>query len=552
MESFELPQKTLEGPASTNSLFFGVDEPPLKDMVGAGLVNLGNTCFLNAVLQCFTHTVPIVESLRCSDHAAPCDRGVEGFCLLCALREHVGLVLSFPGRCFAPYKLVDNLSHISPFFRQYEQEDAHEFLQCLLDKLDSSCSVVGPNEQNSPQQDSFVKKIFGGRLRSQLRCCNCGHCSNTFEPLIDLSLEIEDVDTLPNALKSFTKDEKIEETRFKCEECKDDAFVEKKFTVAEAPSVATFHLKRFKNDGSYVEKIDKYVEYPLTLDLQPFSSNEEPSNVTLMYELYAVVVHTGYFPNSGHYFCFIRSAPETWHRFDDSRVTMVSEEFVLSQEAYILFYAKQDTPWFASYMEVRKQCADINRVSTSPKSVLDNIETADTGFQNGASVRDDDGFQNGASGSGDIGFRNGASVSGSIPDADDDAEEIPIPNRVNDCSEKLLNADTDCAVSPPLTPTRSPSPDIFSKAPPSVGHLIPCNHLKEKQNLKRPADREVDDSKRKEALRLMKGMPSARAMKLRAYVLASGSHSEPTLNRKKHKHGFSYNGESSRRLSWGY
>ncbi|KAK9120789.1 hypothetical protein Syun_018406 [Stephania yunnanensis] len=500
MESLELSQKTLEGSLGSDSLFFRVEESPLTDMVGAGLVNLGNTCFLNAVLQCFTHTVPIVESLRCCDHAVPCDRGVEGFCLLCSLQEHVDLVLSLPGRRVAPYKLVDNLnlSDISPFFRQYEQEDAHEFLQCLLDKLDSSCSVMGPNEQNSPQQDSFVKKIFGGRLRSQ-------HCSNTFEPLIDLSLEIEDVDTLPNALRSFTKVEKIEETKFKCEECKEDVFVEKKFTVAEAPSIATFHLKRFKNDGSYVEKIDKYVEYPLRLDLQPFSSNEEHSNVPLNYELYAVVVHTGYFPNSGHYFCFIRSAPETWHRFDDSRVSRVSEEFVLSQEAYILFYAKQGTPWFASYMEVRKQCADMNMASTSPKSVLDNIENADSRLQNGASVSGNNGFQNGASVGGDVGFQNGATVSDNDPEADNDVEEIPIPIRINDCN---------------------------------VGYLIPRNHLKEKQNLKRPAEMAFDDSKRKEAFRLMKSMPSARAMKLRAYVLASGSHSEPTLNRKNHKHGF--------------
>ncbi|RVX00506.1 Transposon Ty3-G Gag-Pol polyprotein [Vitis vinifera] len=42
-----------------------------------------------------------------------------------------------------------------------------------------------------------------------------GHISDAYEPLIDLSLEIEDVDTLPRTLESFTKVEKIENPEMK-------------------------------------------------------------------------------------------------------------------------------------------------------------------------------------------------------------------------------------------------------------------------------------------------------------------------------------------------
>jgi len=53
------------------------------------------------------------------------------------------------------------------------------------------------------------------------------------------------------------------------------------------------------------------------------------------------------------------------------QVTEVSGDSVLSQEAYILFYARQGTPWFSSIMESQKQCLDPNISSTSPTSVLD-------------------------------------------------------------------------------------------------------------------------------------------------------------------------------------
>ncbi|KAL6312595.1 hypothetical protein AAG906_005996 [Vitis piasezkii] len=100
------------------------------------------------------------------------------------------------------------------------------------------------------------------------------HISDAYEPLIDLSLEIEDVDTLPRTLESFTKVEKIEnpEMKFTRDNCKEEESIKADF---EGPLVAASHLKRFKTYGTYVEKIDKHVEFPLELDLLPYTKGRE-------------------------------------------------------------------------------------------------------------------------------------------------------------------------------------------------------------------------------------------------------------------------------------
>ncbi|XP_019156214.1 PREDICTED: ubiquitin carboxyl-terminal hydrolase 21-like [Ipomoea nil] len=355
-----------------NSFFW--DDKSL--LVGGGLANLGNTCFLNSVLQCFMHIVPLIQSIEACDHPSPCEACNEGFCVLCALKELMNISLASKGSTIRPKKIVNNLSYFSSTFQRFQQGDAHEFLQCFLERLESCCNYPKLNGQVSPKHENVVKQTFGGHLISKLQCCNCGHRSDTYEPLVDLSLEIEDVDSLSLALDSFTKVERIEdpETKFTCEKCKVQVSIEKQLLLDEAPLVATFHLKRFKNDGSLVEKIAKHVTFPPELDLLPYVERNEKVIEESKYNLFAVVVHIGVSLSSGHYYCFVHASPSEWYKFDDSKVTRVQENVVMSQEAYILFYVKQGTPWFSEIIETQQLILDASISNSSPQPVLYSVD----------------------------------------------------------------------------------------------------------------------------------------------------------------------------------
>jgi ubiquitin carboxyl-terminal hydrolase 36/42 len=201
---------------------------------GTGYINQGNTCFMNSVLQCLAHTPPLAQHFLdttsdCSGSGSsatkdePAEAGAAAANAAVARQQQfdaIGSTRELVRRTFtsaAPTRPVAHargLRAINASFRPGRQEDAHEYLRCLTDAMHEAWlkaePSAGPQQQQqqqqqrrraplSPQQQqpgpTLMHQIFGGRLRSQIRCEGVDYVSSTYDPFLDLSLEISEART---------------------------------------------------------------------------------------------------------------------------------------------------------------------------------------------------------------------------------------------------------------------------------------------------------------------------------------------------------------------
>uniref|UniRef100_A0A1D1XLJ2 Ubiquitin carboxyl-terminal hydrolase n=1 Tax=Anthurium amnicola TaxID=1678845 RepID=A0A1D1XLJ2_9ARAE len=167
-----------------------------------GLMNLGNTCFFNSVMQ------NLLAMGRLRSYFLSLDQPVGP--LTTALKKLFvetggGSEIDYKSR-ITPSNLFGCVCSKAPQFRGYQQQDSHELLRYLLDGLcmeesstrkllanphkDKPASESDKDSKASDSVNTFVEAIFGGQLSSTVRCIECGHSSIVYEPFLDLSLPI--------------------------------------------------------------------------------------------------------------------------------------------------------------------------------------------------------------------------------------------------------------------------------------------------------------------------------------------------------------------------
>lgn len=345
----------------------------------SGLRNLGNTCFMNAVLQSLSNIQSFcayIKQLPSLDQTPNKkkphlrrDKDGEDVLLVEELRKTLVALWQGGKTAISPESLFSVIWKVVPRFRGYQQQDAHEFMRYLLDRVHTELLSLQPfpNNSNSPfigpkGKSTIVTAIFGGILQNEVNCLICGVESKKHDPFLDLSLDIpthftakcqnpkngETVCHLTDCLASFTEVEELEDTElYMCSNCKTKQRSTKKFWIRRLPNVLCLHLKRFRWNMYYRVKVDTYVEFPLTgLSMNRFMLNNihetrNSSGGSNDYDLAAVIVHHGSGAGSGHYTSYA-SHEGRWYHFNDSTVTSCDKDTVAKCKAYMLFYVRRD------------------------------------------------------------------------------------------------------------------------------------------------------------------------------------------------------------------
>ncbi|CAF1154692.1 unnamed protein product [Rotaria sordida] len=148
--------------------------------------------------------------------------------------------------------------------------------------------------------------------------------------------------TLLDCFKYFTKREVLSDDNvWYCRKCNELKKATKKIDLWVLPKVLIIKLKRFNYTRYFRDKIDLLIECPLqNLDLSQFVLNPN-EKAKAKYNLIAVSNHMGGL-GGGHYTAHAKNSNDNkWHTFDDSYVSDVNEDNIISKAAYVLVYQQQ-------------------------------------------------------------------------------------------------------------------------------------------------------------------------------------------------------------------
>lgn len=318
-----------------------------------GLVNLGNTCYINTSLQCILRSPSFRSFCVNSGNELGKESLVHRLRQLCAenVKGEGKLVLK-------PLGLVNILeSKLGSMMVIRRQNDMHEFLSLMIQKLVEEVGVKLPKGFKIEEEDaggqsrvylalkrfcddawvqshrhewSALVDILYGQTVSQIVCSHCQKIHHNFAPFLMLDVPVKP--NLEESIKEYMSPEPTEVDGWRCDGCKKTSASERAMKIWRLPRTLFISFKRF---DARMNKIQGDVAIPQTM---PWLSDYVlgPDRIR-EYELIAVGHHYGSIMG-GHYAASVRGEESTWYFVDDDHVRKVNSQTPRFDNAYLLVY----------------------------------------------------------------------------------------------------------------------------------------------------------------------------------------------------------------------
>ena len=280
-----------------------------------GFNNMGNTCYLNSGLQLLIQNIDLCNIIIKYGNQS------------LILNKIAQIIIEYhndQSGSINPIEIKQIIQERQIIFNGHEQQDASEFIICLLNLIDEEIKKINSNSNE-------IDDLFGINMNVRIKCKynNCLQIFNNKEKNNFLILDINDqTNTLDEIYRNFKSSDLLtEDNQYFCEKCNMKRNASKRYQIIDWPDNLIIILKRFKQNGQFITKQNQHI------------------NIDLFWRhgmsLVSAVIHYGNL-NGGHY-VNIGKILDKWYLFNDTNISLIQNENELNNIlnfAYILSYKK--------------------------------------------------------------------------------------------------------------------------------------------------------------------------------------------------------------------